>query len=164
MAATLSSDETRRFADLRTRILTGVAAAAVGLALVWLGGVWTMLLVAVAAGAMIWEFRSITLRGGDGDATVLLAGVVGGVLAAGIWSWTAGFVWLGWSLAAAAVADLAAGRRQAMGWGVAGGAYIGAAGIGLLYLRAMEPHGFIAALWVFLVVWRRMWGAISPGG
>jgi phosphatidate cytidylyltransferase len=39
-----------------------------------------------------------------------------------------------------------------MGWGVAGGAYIGIAGIGFLYLRAMEPHGLITALWVFLVV------------
>jgi phosphatidate cytidylyltransferase len=37
-------------------------------------------------------------------------------------------------------------------WGLAGGAYIGAAGIGFLYLRASEPLGFSTALWVFLVV------------
>lgn len=152
MAATLSSDRSRRFADLRIRIFSSIAAAAVGLVLIWFGGVWTMGLIALLAGAMIWEFRAITLHGEDGDATILLAGVVGGVVVAQLWSWPAGFVWLGWSLAAAAVADLTAGRRRAMGWGVAGGLYIGAAGIGFLYLRAMEPHGFIAALWIFLVV------------
>ncbi|MCH8168513.1 MAG: phosphatidate cytidylyltransferase, partial [Proteobacteria bacterium] len=79
-------------------------------------------------------------------------GLLGGVVVAQLWSWPAGFVWLAWSLAAGAAADLAAGRRRAMGWGVAGGAYIGAAGIGFLYLRAMEPYGLSTALWVFLVV------------
>jgi len=114
-----------------------------------------MLLIALVCGAMIWELRSITLHGGGAcgfDVAFLLAGVAGGVVVAELWSWPAGIVWLAWSLAAGAAADLAAGRRRAMGWGVAGGAYIGAAGIGFLYLRAMEPHGFSTALWVFLVV------------
>jgi phosphatidate cytidylyltransferase len=108
----------------------------------------------------------------------LLAGVVGGVVVAQLWSWPAGIVWLVWSLVAGAGADLMAGQRRAMGWGVAGGAYIGAAGIGFLYLRAMEPHGFITALWIFLVVAAadvggyftgrliggpKLWPRISPG-
>ena len=33
-----------------------------------------------------------------------------------------------------------------------GGAYIGLAGIGLLYLRGLEPLGFATALWVIVVV------------
>jgi phosphatidate cytidylyltransferase len=155
MAATPSGPPERRFADLKTRIITGIGAAAVGLTLVWLGGVWTMLLIALVCGAMIWELRSITLHDGGAcgfDVAFLLAGVAGGVVVAELWSWPAGIVWLAWSLVAGAGADLAAGRRRAMGWGVAGGAYIGAAGIGFLYLRAMEPYGFSTALWVFLVV------------
>ena len=157
MATPPSGPPASRFADLKIRIVSAVGAAAVGLTLVWLGGVWTMGLIALVSGAMIWEFRSITVnggaaRGGSGAATFLLAGVVGGVAVAQLWSVPAGFAWLAWSLAAAAVADLAAGRRRAMGWGLGGGAYIGAAGIGFLYLRAMEPHGFNIALWVFLVV------------
>ena len=167
MATPPSGPPASRFADLKIRIVSAVGAAAVGLTLVWLGGVWTMGLIALLSGAMIWEFRSITVnggtvnggtlnggaaRGGSGAAAFLLAGVVGGVAVAQLWSVPAGFAWLAWSLAAAAVADLAAGRRRAMGWGLAGGAYIGAAGIGFLYLRAMEPHGFNIALWVFLVV------------
>ncbi len=153
MAAPPSGPPATRFADLKTRIISAVGAAAVGLTLVWLGGVWTMALIALVSGAMIWEFRSITAHGGGGfDAAFLLAGVAGGVVVAQLWSWPAGFVWLAWSLVAAAGADLAAGRRRALGWGVAGGAYIGAAGIAFIYLRAMEPHGFNTALWVFLVV------------
>jgi phosphatidate cytidylyltransferase len=155
MAAISPEQPARRFADLKTRIISSLGAAAVGLTLVWLGGVWTMALIALVSGAMIWEFRSITAHGGGArgfDAAFLLAGVAGGVVVAQLWSWPAGFVWLAWSLAAAAGADLVAGRRRALGWGVAGGAYIGAAGIAFLYLRAMEPHGINTALWVFLVV------------
>ena len=155
MTADPSDVPSRRFADLKTRIISGIGAAVVGLTLVYLGGVWAMLLIALVSGAMIWEFRSITLHGGGAcgfDVAFLLLGVVGGVVVAQLWSWPAGFVWLAWSLVAGAVTDLAAGRRRAMGWGVAGGAYIGAAGIGFLYLRAMEPYGLSTALWVFLVV------------
>ena len=155
MTADPSDVPSRRFADLKTRIISGIGAAVVGLTLVYLGGVWAMLLIALVSGAMIWEFRSITQHGGGAcgfDVAFLLLGVVGGVVVAQLWSWPAGFVWLAWSLAAGAAADLAAGRRRAMGWGVAGGAYIGAAGIGFLYLRAMEPYGLSTALWVFLVV------------
>jgi phosphatidate cytidylyltransferase len=156
MAATSSSDPSRRFADLKVRIVSGIAAAAVGLTLLYLGGVWTMALVALVTGAMIWEIRAITLEGGRAsgstDVPFLLAGVVGAAIVAQLFSVSAALVWLGWSLLVAALADLVAGRRGALLWGVAGGAYIGFAGIGFLYLRAAEPHGFITALWVFLVV------------
>ncbi|HUS53740.1 MAG TPA: phosphatidate cytidylyltransferase [Thermohalobaculum sp.] len=160
MAATHSSDPPRRFADLKTRIVSAVAAAGVGLTLLYLGGIWTMILIALVTGTMIWEFRAITLGGtgkGDGaseraDVPYLLAGVVGGVVVAQLYSFSAAALWLSWSLAVAAVADLLTGRRAAMTWGVVGAGYIGAAGIGFLYLRAMEPNGFIIALWVFLVV------------
>jgi len=155
MAATPPGPPARRFADLKARTISAIGAAAVGLTLVWLGGVWVMGLIALVCGAMIWEFRSITLHGGGAcgfDVTFLLSGVAGGVVVAQLWSWPAGIVWLVWSLVAGAGADLMAGQRRAMGWGVAGGAYIGAAGIGFLYLRALEPHGFATALWIFLVV------------
>jgi phosphatidate cytidylyltransferase len=160
MAATLSSDPPKRFADLKTRIVSGVAAATVGLALLYLGGIWATLLIALVTGAMIWEFRAITLESpdhvdgaaGGTELPFLLGGVVGGVLVAQLFSFPAALIWLGWSLAVAALADLIAVRRRAMMWGVVGGAYIGAAGIGFLFLRSIEPHGFITALWVFMVV------------
>jgi phosphatidate cytidylyltransferase len=160
MAATLSSDPSRRFSDLKTRVVSAVAAATVGLALLYLGGIWATLLIALVTGAMIWEFRAITLgspeqvggASGGTELPFLLGGVVGGVLVAQIFSFPAALIWLGWSLAVAALADLIAARRKAMLWGLVGGAYIGAAGIGFLFLRSIEPYGFITALWVFMVV------------
>lgn len=148
-------DPSRRFADLRRRVVSAVVMAAVGLGLVWAGGVWTMLFVALVAAALMWEFRSITLhRGGPcgSDAVFLLGGVVGAALIAELHSWAGAFVWLGWSLLVAAAADLVTGRRAALGWGVAGCAYIGAAAIGLLYLRALEPHGLLTVLWLVAAV------------
>lgn len=150
-----SGNPAPRFADLRMRVASAAVAAGVGLALVWAGGIWLALLIAAVAGAMIWEYRSVTLhRGGPcgADVAFLLAGVAGAALLAEYYSGHAAVVWLGWSLVAAAVADLVAGRRRALGWGVAGGAYIGAAAIGFVYLRGLEPHGLLTVLWLVLVV------------
>ena len=148
-------DPARRFADLRTRVLSAVVMAAAGLGLVWAGGPWTMAFVAVVAAALMWEFRSVTLhRGGPcgADAAFLLAGVVGAAIFAETHSPAGALIWLGWSMLVAAVADLVTGRRAALAWGVAGCAYIGAAAVGLLYLRALEPHGLLTVLWLVAVV------------
>jgi phosphatidate cytidylyltransferase len=155
MAANSPGVSSRRFGDLKNRVVSGIAAAAVGLTLVYLGGVWVMGLVALVTGMMIWEYRSITLHGGGAcgfDAAYLLFGVVGAVAVAHFISFPAAFMWLLWSLVAGAVADIMTGRREAMRWGVLGGAYLGVAGLGFLYLREMEPQGFNTALWIFLVV------------
>jgi phosphatidate cytidylyltransferase len=155
MAANSPGVSSRRFGDLKNRVVSGIAAAAVGLTLVYLGGVWVMGLVALVTGVMIWEYRSITLHGGGAcgfDVAYLLCGVVGAVAVAHFISFPAAFMWLLWSLVAGAVADIMAGRREAMRWGVLGGAYLGVAGLGFLYLREMEPQGFNTALWIFLVV------------
>ena len=144
-----------RFADLRMRVISAVAAAAVGLALVWAGGIWTALIAAAAGGVMIWEYRSVTLhaggRAGD-DVAFLLAAVAGGALFAELVSLAAALTWLFWALVGAALADVLSKRRRAALWGVAGGAYIGAAAIGLVYLRGLEPHGFLTVVWVVVVV------------
>lgn len=145
----------RRFADLGTRVASAAVAAVVGLGLLWAGGVWAVLLVALVTGAMIWEVRSVTLhRGGPcgADVALLLAGVAGAAAVAELGSAAAALVWLGGALAVAALVDLAAGRREALAWGVAGGAYVGAAGIGLIFLRGLEPHGLVTVLWLVLVV------------
>lgn len=145
-----------RFADLKLRIVTAVLASAIGFVMLWLGGVWTMVLAALVCGALIWEYRTITLAADpDNDRTevpILMGAVIGGVIISHFYGYPVGLRWLLWSLVAAALADFAFGRRRAMGWGVLGGAYIGLAGIGLLYLRGLEPLGFATALWVIVVV------------
>ena len=135
---------------------TAAIASVVGAVLLWLGGVWTMILAAFGCGALVWEFRTITLAGDEKsdrtDVPILIGAVVGGVIVSYFYGYAVGLRWLLWSLIAAGVADLIVGRRRAMGWGLTGGAYIGLAGIGLLYLRGLEPLGFATALWVVVVV------------
>lgn len=145
-----------RFADLKLRIITGAAAAAVGLGLMWLGGVWAMLLIALVSGLMMTEFRAITLQSGADrsrtEVPILIGGVVGGVAVAHFYGFPVALRWLVWSLVAALIADLVVGRRKAMSWGIIGGAYIGLAAIGLLYLREEEPHGLVTVVWLVIVV------------
>jgi len=115
-----------------------------------------MILAALVCGAMIWEYRNITLAADpDNDRTevpILIGAVVGGVIVSHFYGYPVGLRWLLWSLVAAALADFVFGRRRAMGWGILGGSYIGLAGIGFLYLRGLEPLGFATALWVIMVV------------
>jgi len=155
MTATPPGPAHQRFSDLRLRIVSGVVAAGAGLTLLWLGGVWAMLLIAVVAGAMTWELRSITLHGGGPcgfDVAFLLTGVVGGVVAALFYSVPLALVWLLWLLVGSSIADFLRGRRPALLWGTLGSAYIGSAAIALLALRALEPHGLATAVWLVLVV------------
>lgn len=149
------SDPAPRFADLGPRIASAAVMAGLGLGLVWAGGAWTALLAAAVTGAMIWEWRAITLHAGGrpgADTVFLLAGVVGAPLIAGLATPLQGAVWLAWSLLFAAAADLVTGRRAVLGWGVLGGVYLGAAGIAFVYLRGLEPFGLITVIWLVLTV------------
>lgn len=152
MAAAEPPSTTRRFADLKTRVLSAAVAAAAGLTLIWLGGVWALLLVMLVTGAMAWEWRSITLHGGGHcgiDALPMIAAVIAGAAAGQVWSWATGVAVLGLGLAGALMADIGGEGRRTAGWNLLGGAYLGAAAIAFLYLRA---DGFMTALWLFLVV------------
>jgi len=154
--ADVPSDGTRRFGDLKLRVLSGVAAAVLGGVLLWLGGVWAMALIALVTGAMIWEFRAMTLTvdgvSGRTDVPILIGAVIGAVIVSHFYGIQVGARWLLWSLVIGAFADLLVKRRRAMSWGLVGGTLIGAAGIALLYLRGLDTLGFETALWVLLVV------------
>lgn len=152
MAAAEPLSTTGRFADLKTRVLSAAVAAALGLTLIWLGGVWALLLVMLVIGVMAWEWRSITLHGGGVcgiDAVPMIAAVVAGAAAGQVWSWATGVAVLGLGLAVALAADIGGEGRRGVGWNLLGGAYLGSAGIAFLYLR---EDGFATALWLFLVV------------
>jgi len=80
--------ETRHWHDLMPRVVSGVAMAAAGIAVVWLGG-WVFTLAAVAVcGAMIWEASRMFAApaphqdGMVGALAVLLASVLPGLFAA----------------------------------------------------------------------------------
>jgi len=171
-----------RFADLRQRIVSGVALGLAAFLLLWAGGFWAAALVGGLAGAMAWEWRTMVLAGTASDAAPVAAfppvlSLAGAVAAAHFVSYELGFVWLMAGLGAGLGSDIAARRRAAGVWSLAGGAYIGIACLAFLMLREYQPFGFLAALWVILVVaasdiggyfagrligGARLWPAVSP--
>ncbi len=62
--------------DLRPRVLSALAMAAIGIAAVWLGGFWMHLLVALACGLMVWELARMLDSGGV--QTSIWLGLLGG--------------------------------------------------------------------------------------
>ncbi len=60
------------FADLATRLATGVALAAVGLTAVWAGGWWFTALVLLIVATLVWEL--VRMLGGDQRRALVLAG------------------------------------------------------------------------------------------
>jgi len=60
------------FADLATRLATGVALAAVGLVAVWAGGWWFTALVIAVVATLVWELAR--MLGGDQSRALTLAG------------------------------------------------------------------------------------------
>lgn len=61
------------WADLKVRILSAVVMLLVGGAAIWAGGIWFAVLIAICAGAMIWELS--TMLGGGQSNSLILAGV-----------------------------------------------------------------------------------------
>lgn len=81
--------ERARFGDLRVRLLTSLAAAALAFACVWFGGLPMAALVVAAAALMVVELRRITGTGNRSDALVWFAGGVAYVAVAAL-----AFLWL----------------------------------------------------------------------
>jgi len=168
----------RRFADLKTRILSASALGAAGLTMIWYGDIWILVLVVVLIGAMAWEWRSITVHGGApcwADAVPTVAAVAAASLAAHFLSWTLGLAVLVLGLGAVLMLEMGGPHRAALGWTLLGGAYLGLAAIAFLYLRAL---GVVTSFWLILVVAAadvggyfagrliggpKLWPRVSPG-
>ncbi len=140
------------------RLASAVVLAPIAIVAAYFGGWLFLLLCAVAAGVILWEWSSLVVRGGD--LRILMPGVVALLAAA---------VMAGQSLAGAAIAMIAVGAVLAAGfvaawprrypaanpalWGAAGVLYAGAALIGPAVLRGDPERGFAALLFLFATVW-----------
>lgn len=60
-----------KWGDLRVRVLSGLAVAALGIAAIWAGGPWFVALVVAAVGLMIWELATMTAPAAPGEARAL---------------------------------------------------------------------------------------------
>jgi phosphatidate cytidylyltransferase len=136
-----------RFKDLAVRSLTGVALGAVTLAAVWAGGVWTALLLGIAASLMVWELAGITR-------TPVAPGVAAMIAMAGIAVLVTEAALLRHGmlvLLAGAALGIWLDRLRSP-WLLGGYLWIGLAMCCVEGLRADPQYGFEAVLWLFLVV------------
>ncbi len=140
-----------KFTDLRLRTVSGVALGLLMLAALAAGGLWFAALIALAAGAMAWELRTM-LRRDPFD----LIGAIGIAAAAGACLLTQ--LWLirygaGWALiGAGAIVALGLRQGEKPWFSAAAILYIAVSTAGLIGLRADPLYGFETALWVVLVV------------
>lgn len=169
-----------KFADLRLRLLSSLAVAAVALLCIWFGGVWIALLASLAAIAMVLEWRSITAHAGRPaglDAAPYALAVAGGAMML-----HSGPVWVALLVLSGLAAvgygwDVRYGRGTIGLWSLAGTLYIGAAAMAFVALRGVEPFGFLSIVWAALVVIAadvggyfagrtiggpKLWPAVSP--
>ena len=140
------SGEGGKFADLTARFLSAVVMVLVGGAALWAGGGWFLALIALSAGAMVFETARMSDPGG-GDLGALAQG---GLAAAAMGlAWHFGVPWSVGLLAAPAALGLAMALQRR--WMLAGFAlYIMVAAFGLVALRA--GGGLVWALWLVAVV------------
>ncbi|HLS18412.1 MAG TPA: phosphatidate cytidylyltransferase [Paracoccaceae bacterium] len=149
------SGASRKFADLRLRLISAAGLAALALGAIWLGGVWTALLAALGAFIMMQEWRSITAEAGGaagGQVAPYAIGVVGGVLLLLVVpAWMAVLFLLGAAIIGV-VFDAGQGRLGAGLWSAFGALYVGGAAMALLALRGFDPFGLVTIIWAVLIV------------
>lgn len=145
--------------ELGKRILSGILLAAAAISAAWLGGYVFVLLCALGAIAVWWEWATIVQNGAHmaslfvGAATFTAIAIALAAEAPAIAF--AGAI-VGASVAAAAVPD-------ARTWAAAGIVYAAAVLIPAVMLRNDTMLGLVAILWLFAIVWAGDTGAYFAG-
>jgi phosphatidate cytidylyltransferase len=155
-----ASEHPAGISDIGRRLASGVVFAAITIALAWAGQMPFALLVLVAGLFMSWEWCRV-VRGADFDLTLLVHGVA--VAAAAVLT-AFGYAALGLSvlvIGTIIVVSLQFGERPI--FSAAGVLYCGLPAVALLWLRGDEPMGFLAVLFIFLVVWATDTAAFIAG-
>lgn len=138
--------------NLQLRVISAVVLIIAVLVPTWFGGLAFRLVAAVIAGAMFYEWATISRIRANTGYFVLLVGLLGIVLAAVVAGGAAWLILL--FLAAAVLAAVAVGRFLDYGWsGPVGLAYAGVSGVSLSMLRGADEQGLLAVLFLFVVVW-----------
>ncbi len=135
-----------RWDDLKTRVLTGIALAAIFLTAIWLGGIVMVLLCMAAAAAMIWELSNLLVTNERRFNTI-----VSGLAALGVLSfaYAPGFMALG-LCACVPFYGMARAEKPSGLIYAAYSALILAGGLGLISVRT--DAGLAAVFWLIGVV------------
>jgi phosphatidate cytidylyltransferase len=146
--------------NLKLRLVSGIAFAALAFALTYAGPIPFAVLVLVCAMVISWEWGRL-VRGLAFDLGFF---VHAGAVAAGIVLAAAGYAALGLAalvIAAIILVPLYMGRGARLS--ALGVFYIGLPAIALLWMRGDEPYGFTAVLFIFAVVWGSDTAAYAAG-
>ncbi|SOH93598.1 phosphatidate cytidylyltransferase [Monaibacterium marinum] len=139
-----------KFADLRLRLISALVLAGVALVVFLFGGLWSAVLLAIGTGAMVWEWREMVVGQGQGlrpPGILMIAVAAIAVIVSDQFNPITG-------MAVLVVGTLisAAWERERLRFTVTGALYIGVAMICIEALRADSRFGFLAVLWLVLVV------------
>jgi phosphatidate cytidylyltransferase len=146
--------------NLKLRLVSGIAFAALAFALTYAGPIPFAVLVLVCAMVISWEWGRL-VRGLAFDLGFF---VHAGAVAAGIVLAAAGYAALGLAalvIAAIILVPLYMGRGARLS--ALGVFYVGLPAIALLWMRGDEPYGFTAVLFIFAVVWGSDTAAYAAG-
>jgi phosphatidate cytidylyltransferase len=175
LATGANDDRAPRLAsNLKLRIVSGIALAAIAFGLAYAGAIPFAILVLLCALAMSWEWgRLVRGTGFDLGFFIHACAVAGGVVLA-----ASGYAALGVAVLASAAITLVPlyfGRGARLS--ALGVFYVGLPSIALLWVRGDAPFGFTALLFIFAVVWSsdtlayasgrliggpKLWPAVSP--
>lgn len=138
-----------RFSELSKRLLSGTVFAAAALGLAYAGPLPFAVLVLALALVMSWEWAHV-VRGVSLDLTLIIHGLAA---VAAIALTTFGLAALGIAvliIGAIIVAALEFGERPIVS--ALGVFYVGLPSVALLWLRSSEPMGFLAVLFIVVIV------------
>jgi phosphatidate cytidylyltransferase len=166
--------------NLVTRVLSALVMIPVVLVITYLGYPYFNFFVCLCAAFMAWEYsRMISGNRLGCEGGVLMAGLVGAVLLASSQDYIIAFLLLG--LMSVVFLGINGARRlfikapmhspdmeQAAHpatslWMAAGGAYIGASCISLIWIRNDWDNGLLAVIWILVLVWAADSGAYAAG-
>ena len=146
--------------NLKSRIVAGTVLAAIALCLAYAGPLPFAALVLVVGLFVSWEWGRM-VRGVSTDLAFFVHAIA--VVAAVVLA-TAGYAALGVAvvvIAAIILIPLVFGRGARLS--ALGVFYVGLPSVSLLWLRLDEPHGFLAILLIFAVVWSSDIAAFAAG-
>ena len=141
-----------KWADLGVRALSAALLIPVVLVVVWVGGIWFNLVVALIAVLIAHEWTVLAHGRGSAQFALHAAAALCGALLpleAGLWG-TAIAVCVLW-LASALLASWQAGAKNI--WTYLGVPYAGFPAMALVLLRADPQYGSLAILWILAIVW-----------
>ncbi len=148
-----------QFGDLGLRVVSGVVMGLGALAAMLAGGIYATVLIALIAGAMMWEWRSITLHHGmicGRDAFLPVMACMAGVFIAHVEGTATGGLFVSCMSLAVTVIDRLRGYEPPGGsqtpWGGLGVLFIGSSSVLFAGLRFFPEYGMENVLWVVLVV------------